>query len=78
LQAASGDFLIRESSRGDKCVICVNDEGHLLNLLVNVTQDGKYQFAGKDMDSLHDVVFMLRQKCGALLSPPPPPRPGNQ
>ena len=60
--AGPGDFLIRESSRADKCVICVNDDGSILNLMINVTEAGLYQFAGKDLDSLHDVVFMLRQR----------------
>ena len=57
--AGPGDFLIRESSRADKCVICVNDDGSILNLMINVTETGQYQFAGKDLDSLHDVYVPL-------------------
>ena len=45
-----------------RCVICVNDHGQAKNLLINILPNGKFQFAGKDLDSLNDVVYMLRQR----------------
>eukprot|EP00040_Diaphanoeca_grandis_P034087 m.209946 g.209946 ORF g.209946 m.209946 type:complete len:642 (+) comp33057_c0_seq4:601-2526(+) len=59
--AANGDFLIRESSSGDRCVICINDRGNPINLVINVTAEGKYRFAGRERESLHDVVYFLRK-----------------
>lgn len=62
LASANGDFLIRESSHGDRCVICINDRGSAINLVINVTADRTYRFAGKERESLHDVLFFLRKK----------------
>ena len=72
-----GDFVVRESTRGDKCVICVNDHGVAKNLLINVLPSGMYQFAGKELNSLNDVVYMLRQrpiegKSGKIMLNAPP------
>eukprot|EP00041_Stephanoeca_diplocostata_P022933 m.555067 g.555067 ORF g.555067 m.555067 type:complete len:634 (+) comp22180_c0_seq3:280-2181(+) len=61
LAASTGDFLVRESSKGDRCVICINSHGTALNLMV-VVRNNKYRFAGKDRDSLHDVIFFLRKR----------------
>lgn len=61
LAASTGDFLVRESSKGDRCVICINSHGTALNLMV-VVHNNKYRFAGKDRDSLHDVIFFLRKR----------------
>ena len=36
--------------------------GRALNICVNVTRTGKYKFAGRDRDSLADIVYFLRQK----------------
>ena len=51
-----------ESTRGDRCVICINDHGRALNLVINVTPDGRYMFAGQARETLNDVVFMLRRR----------------
>eukprot|EP00036_Acanthoecidae_sp_10tr_P010242 CAMPEP_0182923568 /NCGR_PEP_ID=MMETSP0105_2-20130417/5514_1 /TAXON_ID=81532 ORGANISM="Acanthoeca-like sp., Strain 10tr" /NCGR_SAMPLE_ID=MMETSP0105_2 /ASSEMBLY_ACC=CAM_ASM_000205 /LENGTH=554 /DNA_ID=CAMNT_0025061295 /DNA_START=292 /DNA_END=1952 /DNA_ORIENTATION=+ len=61
LAASRGDFLVRESSHGDRCVICINIGGKVMNLMV-VSKDGKYRFAGKNRDGLEEVVFFLRLK----------------
>lgn len=60
--AGVGDFLVRESSRGDRCVVCINDRGKAVNLVITITPQKKYRFAGKERDSLHDVIFFLRRK----------------
>eukprot|EP00035_Acanthoeca_spectabilis_P037326 m.44598 g.44598 ORF g.44598 m.44598 type:complete len:554 (-) comp8559_c0_seq1:2948-4609(-) len=69
LAGSKGDFLVRESSRGDRCVICINIGGKVMNLLV-VAKDGKYRFAGKDRNGLVEVVFFLRLKPLKLKSGP--------
>eukprot|EP00038_Savillea_parva_P011136 m.195345 g.195345 ORF g.195345 m.195345 type:complete len:539 (+) comp19460_c0_seq1:468-2084(+) len=61
LAASRGDFLVRESTRGDRCVVCINIGGKVMNLMV-IARDGKYRFAGKYRNSLEDVIFFLRLK----------------
>eukprot|EP00039_Didymoeca_costata_P001779 m.55053 g.55053 ORF g.55053 m.55053 type:complete len:663 (+) comp10963_c0_seq1:222-2210(+) len=61
-RAETGNFLVRKSSRNDKIVVCINDHGSTMNLLINVTPAGQFEFAGNDLKSLFDVVYLLRQR----------------
>ena len=45
-QGNPGDYLVRESAKGDRYVICVNHLGKSKNFQILV-EDGKYKFSGK-------------------------------
>lgn len=61
LKGGSGTYLIRESSSGDKYIVCVNWEGVAKNFQVYITEDGGYKFSGQTYPDLQRLVTFLQK-----------------
>lgn len=55
-----GDFLIRESPRGDRHIVCVNDNGGLYEAYIRHVPDG-FMFSSRSFSTLADVVKHLQR-----------------
>jgi len=55
-----GEFLIRESSRGDRHIVCVNDHGEVFEALVRHVE-GQYVFMSREFKDLPSIVEHLQR-----------------
>eukprot|EP00038_Savillea_parva_P030952 m.81770 g.81770 ORF g.81770 m.81770 type:complete len:1098 (+) comp9426_c0_seq1:297-3590(+) len=55
-----GSFLVRESTSGDKFVLCVNDNGTAVNFPIDIVDGKKCSFGSRTFDNLHDLIDHLR------------------
>lgn len=60
-KGATGDYLIRQNTKGDKYVLVVNDNKAILNFIISQTAEGKFEFGGLPHDSLEMVIRYLKK-----------------
>ena len=57
-----GDYLIRQNSAGTQYVLVVNDNGGVLNFIVKILPNGKFEMAGLPHDSLEMLLRHLKRQ----------------
>jgi len=60
LAGSHGDFLIRETKKGDRHVVCVNDQGGLYETYIRHV-DGTFMFSSREFDTLSDIVKHMQR-----------------
>lgn len=61
-KSGTGDYLIRQNSKGDKYVLVVNGGGgEVKNFIIAAQPDGKFSFGGLPHESLEMVIRFLRK-----------------
>lgn len=61
LSASHGEFLIRETMRGDRHVVCVNDQGGLFEFYIKHLPGDRFLFMSREFDDLADIVKHLQR-----------------
>lgn len=56
-----GDFLIRETAKGDRHVIAVHDAGTVFEQYIRHPPEGGFMFSSRQFDSLEKVVDFLKR-----------------
>jgi hypothetical protein len=59
LNGGQGTYLIRESSSGDKYIICINWNNVAKNFQIYITEDGSYKFSGQIYSDLQRLITYL-------------------
>lgn len=63
LAATHGMFLIRETMKGDRHVVCVNDQGGLFEMYIKHLPGGRFTFMSREFDDLADIVKHLQRNA---------------
>jgi len=63
LAAEKGGFLIRETMKGDRHVVCVNDNGGLFEMYIRHVPDGGFMFMSRQFDDLSAIVKHLERNA---------------
>lgn len=63
LNASPGGFLIRETMKGDRHVVCVNDNGGLFEMYIRHIPDGGFMFMSRQFDDLSAIVKHLERNA---------------
>jgi len=59
-----GDFLIRETMKGDRHVVCVNDHGNLFEMYIRHQPSGPaFMFMSREFDTLEGIVKHLQRNA---------------
>jgi hypothetical protein len=56
-----GEFLIRETPRGERHVVCVNDHGAVFEALVRHADGGSFIFMSREFKNLGEIVKHLQR-----------------
>lgn len=61
--ASHGSFLIRETMKGDRHVVCVNDHGSLFEMYIRHLPGDRFMFMSREFDKLEDIVKHLQRNA---------------
>lgn len=61
--AEHGSFLIRETAKGDRHVVSVNDRGGLFEMYIRHLPDDRFMFMSREFDNLEQIVKHLQRNA---------------